>query len=93
MESRILCQENVTLSQHIVNFPTSSLISEQKHLRKIDSLQAQVASMCSTSVVDKVFTTYRLLIKLMAQPNIMNAYPLVDVLLSISPAQLESTNP
>ena len=49
--------------------------------------------MYSTSVVESATTTYVFLIQLIAPTNMLNTYPLVDLLRSRSLSQSTSTNP
>jgi len=71
----------------------SNLILENILCSHTASLLPWVASMYSTSVVDKATTSCHLLIKIISPSNIMNTYPQVYLCRSISPSQLTSKNP
>lgn len=78
-------QMTLYLSQYIVICPASKLNSKHSVLRQMVFLQAWVAAMYIASVVDKAITTCHLLIQLTTPPNTKNTYPMVDLLLSMSP--------
>lgn len=75
------------LSQQIVIYPTSKLILEHNLFIQMASLEACIAPMYTASIVNIAATSCHLFIQLIAPPNIMKTYSLVELMLSMSLAQ------
>ena len=79
---------NITLYLYV-----QSLILKHNLCNHTNYFLAWVATMYSTSIVESSTTTCLLLIQLIAPPNRLNTYPLIDLLWSISLTQYASKNP